>query len=184
MIADPSHIHYDGKTQLHLACKDGNVSLVKELLLRAVEINKQDSDGITALHFAKQFEIIKMLIDSGANPNLQDHRSGYTPLLDSMVWWNADKFNLLVPVTDLNKKTSFGYTTLMFAAKYHSLDYINLLIDTGADIYVRNFEGEDFYDFLLDTEKEYIISRFPDFLSKRELYLTPALLKARSKILL
>jgi len=184
MIPDPYYIHYDGKTQLHFSCLASNIELAKELVNQGVDINKHDIDGSTALFIAKDSVIVKMLIRAGADPNLQQFRSGYNPLLDSMVWWNADKFNLLVPVTDLNSKTSFGYTALMFAAKYHSLDYINLLIDTGADIYVRNFEGEDFYDFLFDTEKEYILFRFPDFLYKRELYLTPALIKARSKILL
>lgn len=75
---DPKYIHYDGKTLLHLACKDSNIILVKELLNLGVEINKQDSDGLTALHIAKNIEIIKMLIEAGANPNLQDYRSGFT----------------------------------------------------------------------------------------------------------
>ena len=91
MPIDPKYIHYDGKTHLHLACKDGNVVLVNELMNQSVDINKQDSDGVTALHIAKHNEIVKMLIEAGANPNLQDHRSGYTPLLDAMVWWNVAK---------------------------------------------------------------------------------------------
>jgi ankyrin repeat protein len=108
MITDSSYIHYDGKTQLHLACRDGNIELVKELLSLEVNINKQDSEGLTALHIAKNIEIIKMLIEAGANPNLQDYRSRYTPFLDSMVWWHVAKHYLLVPLTDLNIKSSFG----------------------------------------------------------------------------
>jgi ankyrin repeat protein len=181
MIVDPLYIHYDGKTQLHLACKDGNVVLVKELLNLAVEINKQDSDGVTALHIAKNSEILKILIESGANPNLQDYRSGYTPLMAAMVWWNEAKYNLLVPLTDLNLKSSFGYTPLMFSAIYHRLDDIKLLIDAGAVLYIRNFEGMDFYDFLMFDEKDYILSLFPQFLLKRQLCLTDACIKALSR---
>ncbi len=97
MTTNPSYIQYDGKTQLHLACKNGNIELVKELLTLGVNINKQDSDGLTALHLTKNSEILNTLINAGANPNLQDYRSGYNPLLNGMVWWNEAKFNLLVP---------------------------------------------------------------------------------------
>ena len=181
MTTNPSYIHYDGKTQLHLACKDGNIELVKELLNQGVEINKQDSDGLTALHIAKNSEILNTLINAGANPNLQDYRSGFTPLLDAMVWWNEAKYTLLVPLTDLNLKSSFGYTALMFSAIYHRLDDMKLLIDAEADLYIRNYEGMDFYNFLLDDEKEYISSLFPDFLSERQLRLDITSMKALSK---
>jgi len=181
MITNPSYIHYDGKTQLHLACKDGSIELVKELLNQGVEINKQDSDGLTALHLTKNSEILKILIEAGANPNLQDYRSGFTPLLDAMVWLDEAKYTLLVPLTDLNLKSSFGYTALMFSAIYHRLDDMKLLIDAGADLFMRNYEGMDFYDFLMQEEKEYILSLFPEFLSNRKLLLDEYSIKARSK---
>ena len=73
MIIDPTYVHYDGKTQLHLACKNGYVEFVKDLLNLGVDINKQDIDGKTALHIAKNIEIVKLLIEAGANPNFQDY---------------------------------------------------------------------------------------------------------------
>jgi len=181
MITNPSYIHYDGKTQLHLACKDNNIAMVKELLNQGVEINKQDSDGLTALHLTKNSEILNTLINAGANPNLQDYRSGYNPLMEAMVWWDEAKYTLLVPLTDLNLKSSFGYTALMFSAIYHRLDDMKLLIDAGADLYIRNYEGMDFYDFLLADEKENISTLFPDFLSVRQLHLDLTSMKALSR---
>ena len=181
MIADPYYIHYDGKTQLHLACKDENIALVKELLSLRVDLNKQDIDGNTALHLAKNIEIIKMLVEAGANPNRQNYRSGYTPLLHSMVWWHTEKYNLLVPISDLNIKSSFGLTALMLASIIHSLDDIKLLIDAGADLYIRNFEGMDFYDLLLYDEKENIITQFPEFLTERELRLDQTSINALAR---
>ena len=181
MITNPSYIHYDGKTQLHLACKDNNIAMVKELLNRGVEINKQDSDGLTALHITENSVILYTLINAGANPNLQDYRSGFTPLLNAMVWWNEAKYNLLVPLTDLNMKISFGYTALMFSSVYHRLDDMKFIIDAGADLFIRNYEGMDFYDFLLADEKEYISTLFPDFLSERQLRLDTISMKALSK---
>ncbi len=177
MITDSEYIRYDGKTQLHLACKDGNVVQVKELLNLGVDKNKQDSHGLTALHIAKNIEIVKKLIEAGADPNLQDYRSGFTPLMDSMVWWNTDKYALLVPITNLNIKSCFGITPLMLAAKIHSLKDIKLLLDACADPYIRNYSGMDFYDYLFDYEQAYILELLPDFLSKQALRLDTASIK-------
>jgi ankyrin repeat protein len=178
---DPKYIHYDGKTQLHLACRDGNFELANELIKLGVDINKQDKDGATALYISKKNEIVKLLIEAGADPDLQNYRSCYTPLLDAMVWWNETKYNLLVPLTDLNIKCSFGYTALMFSAIYHRLDDIKFLISAGADLYIRNYEGMDFYDFLFEDEKEYIHTQLPEFLSKRQLLLDDCSIKALSR---
>jgi ankyrin repeat protein len=178
MNIDPQYIQYDGKTQLHFASKASNIALVTEFINLGIDINKQDMDGATALHIAKNIEIVKILLEAKCNPNLKFNHSGYTPLMDTMVWWNEAKYNLLVQVTDLNIKSKFGYTALMFSALYHSLKDINLLIDSGADKYIRNYEGMDFYDFLFDSEQEYILSRFPEFHSVRELRIDPASIKA------
>lgn len=178
---DPKYIHYDGKTQLHLACRDGNFELANELIKLGVDINKQDKDGATALYISKKNEIVKLLIEVGADPDLHNYRSGYTPLLAAMVWWNEEKYNSLVPLTDLNIKSSFGYTALMFSAIYHRLDDIKFLIGSGSDLYIRNFEGMDFYDFLFEEEKEYVQAQFPEFLTKRQFYLDDRSIKARSR---
>lgn len=176
---DPQYIHYDGKTQLHLACRDGNFELANELIKIGVDINKQDKDGATALYISKNIEIVKLLIESGADPDLHNYRSGYTPLLYAMVWWNEEKYKSLVPLTNLNIKSSFGFTALMFSAIYHRLDDIKFLISAGADLYIRNYEGMDFYDFLFEDEKEYIQAQFPEFISKRQLCLDDRSIKAR-----
>ena len=88
---------------------------------------------------------------------------------------------MLVPLTDLNLKSSFDYTTLMFSAIYHRLDDMKLLIDAGAVLFIRNYEGMDFYDFLLADEKEYISILFPEFLSERQLHLDLTSIKALSR---
>ena len=101
-----------------------------------------------------------------------------------MVWWNEAKYSFLLTLTDLNSKSNFGFTTLMFSSIYHSIKDIKFLIDTGADLYIRNYEGMDFYDFLFEEEKEYILTRFPEFLSKRQLLLNDASIKALSRKIL
>jgi ankyrin repeat protein len=181
MKPDPCYIHYDGKTQLHFTCQASNIELVKELLLLGVDINKQDFDGRTALHLAKNPVIVKMLLEAGANPGLQNRPSGYTPLLDTFIWHNKPKFDLLVTVSDLNIKTFYGYTALMLASRLDDLNTIEILINAGADLYIRNNEGEDFYDLLITPSKEIIAAKYPEFLLLRELRIDPASIKALAK---
>jgi uncharacterized protein len=181
MKPDPCYIHYDGKTQLHFTCQASNIELVKELLLLGVDINKQDCEGRTALHLAKNPELVKMLLAAGANPDLQNRPSGYTPLLDTFIWHNKPKFDLLVPVTNLNIKTFYGYTALMLASRLDDLNTIETLITAGADLYIRNNEGEDFYDLLINASKEIIAAKYPEFMLLRELCIDPASIKALAR---
>ena len=69
----------------------------------------------------------------------------------------------------------------MFSAVYHRLDDMKFLIDVGADLYIRNYEGMDFYNFLMENEKEYILTLFPVFLSERVLHLDRSCIKALSR---
>ncbi len=59
-----------------------NISLLSWLIENRANINHQDTNGYTALHFAgqeKHFECAKLLVDKGANLELQDFH-GNTPL--------------------------------------------------------------------------------------------------------
>ncbi len=168
MTTDISYKHYDGKTAIHFACLDNNIELVKELIQQGIEINQQDYDGQTALYLTRDIDIVKILLDAGANPNLQEKRSKFTPLVYALLWAKKDKFNLLVNYTDLNLKTSFGFTALMFAAKFDDLHMIETLINAGADMFIKNNVGEDFYDFLLTSSKKVIDKKYPKFIMQRD----------------
>lgn len=169
MKPDPNYIHYDGKTHLHMSCQANNIELVKELLRLGADINKQDFDGRTALYVSKNPAIVKLLLVSDANPNFQDRLLGYTPLLDTFIWPNKPKLDLLITVTDLNIKTLYGYTALMLASRLDNLNTIEILINAGADLYICNNEGEDFYDILITPSKAIIANKHPEFILKREL---------------
>jgi len=184
MITYPNYINYDGTTQFHLACMANNVALVRELINLGANVNKQDCNGHTALLLAKNPEIVKLLLVAGANPDLQDRQSGYTPLLATFIWHNKPKFDLLVPVTNLDSKTSYGYTALMLASRLDDLSTIETLINFGVDLYIRNNEGADFYDLLTIPGKETIALKFPEFMIQRELRKDSVSIKSLSRRIL
>jgi ankyrin repeat protein len=67
---------------LHIACSSVTpLSLVEEILRKGADINGIDEKGFTALHHAAytgNYEIAKLLLESGANPALKDN-SQQTP---------------------------------------------------------------------------------------------------------
>ncbi len=72
----------NGLNALHLASKEGHVSVVRELLSRGARIDAATKKGNTALHIASlagQEEVVRVLIESGAAVNVQS-QNGFTPL--------------------------------------------------------------------------------------------------------
>jgi ankyrin repeat protein len=60
---------------LHKACLDGNVDIVRMLLEKGSPLDGRDDQGFTPLLAAasqRHFEIVKMLLELGANPSLSN----------------------------------------------------------------------------------------------------------------
>lgn len=70
-------------TLLELAIDFGNINIINHILDLGANVNLQDEDGMTPLHYAifqnKSIDIIKHLIDNGAGLHIQN-RDGYSPL--------------------------------------------------------------------------------------------------------
>ncbi|MFC0603959.1 ankyrin repeat domain-containing protein [Winogradskyella pulchriflava] len=63
------------RTFLILAASKGNISIIKHLIELGSNLNFQDKNGYTSLHFACQNshpEVVDILIDSGCDINLRD----------------------------------------------------------------------------------------------------------------
>lgn len=75
----------DGFTPLHLACYFGRVSSVELLLGAHADVNAAATNGselrpIHSAAAARSLEIVKHLLDAGADPNVQQH-GGFTALM-------------------------------------------------------------------------------------------------------
>lgn len=71
----------------------GNLKLVKLLLSRGAEINDVDTQGYTAVHRAVSeghSNVVRFLLEHGADPNIKDNIDNYTCLDHAIKWTKSD----------------------------------------------------------------------------------------------
>lgn len=108
-------------------------------------INGQNSDGHTALHIAAMdpsaYDKIQTLISANADPNIQDNQ-GNTALHYACIYANVNILRLLITNSNINIQNNNGCTPLHLVTTCSPIsnDAIQLLIDCGADIYIKNIQ--------------------------------------------
>ena len=136
----------DGQTPLHIAAICNHVAIEKYLLVNEADHTVQDSSGSSALHEAVRYgniDVIKALLDSGANVNAKDNL-GKTPVMIISPREKAQEiYKLLISYrADLTEKDMFGDTVLHNAIMVNSdVETVAILTNNGADINTRNKEG-------------------------------------------
>ncbi len=148
---------------------DRDAAVIQELLEAGAEVNRQTEEGYTALHCAIDVdgeanenanEVIKLLVDSGADISLKQHW-GWTPLLQAVIEGSPTEVHSLLtlganpndtlPVETLPAFNS-GCTALMAALTNHRSELIvELLLEAGADPRNRSATGQTFVQYLDDT---------------------------------
>lgn len=79
--ADPDIANRDGDTPLILSARLGFSEGAARMLMKRAQVDKTNKLGETALIVAvqqRQAAIVRMLLEAGADPDKQDHASGYT----------------------------------------------------------------------------------------------------------
>ena len=157
--SDPSLVNQgdsNGMTMLMVACLNsrhfGN-HIVSYLLKIGVNPNIQDKNGNTALITSSQYsailstdETVQILIRAGADVNIRNG-AGFNALMvasgctKSTSTENTVKM-LIDACSDLDKQEyGFNRTALMYSVAHGTVNTTKLLIDGGANIFLRNKNG-------------------------------------------
>lgn len=136
------------------AAMNGNIDRVREILsdpAGIAQINHTNKYGYTPLQVMTPGspEILQILLESGANPNVQappQDTSRRTPLHDAINHGNEENAKILMQYgADVTVEDAWGNTPLHLAAKHSSIQVLSAMNDTGQlqpDHYqARNNEG-------------------------------------------
>lgn len=105
--------------------------------------NTQDDNKETPLHkalSAQNKEIIRMLIDAGANVNAQNS-FGQVPLHYTSSIPEIARM-LIQAGADVNSKDQNRETLLHYAVRHNNIEITRMLIDAGADVNAQNIFGQ------------------------------------------
>jgi hypothetical protein len=123
-------------TALALAAGLGRTEIVKILLARGEEVKNSAPDALLHAVIGGHPEIVQMLLDYGASINIKDGKYGRTTLMWAVIGKNPEIIKMLFPYVgpyDINAKSNVGYTPLIIAVQYESLEALKILL-THPDI--------------------------------------------------
>ena len=153
-----------GSTLLHSACLNGKLSLTKILLEHGADVNALDNLKQTPINLAiiegnfdeQKIEVIKELLQNGANVNLKDS-DGYITLHSAAFHKTIpeDLFqDILKRCTNLDIKHLEGQTPLHIAAiREGCQSNVKNLLRYGADAHVRDLDGDSSLEIALKCKE-------------------------------
>jgi len=158
---------------LSSAVRSKNIDIVNLFLRYGADpnIDVWDFPAMVAIMFLKT-EILKLLIDHGANINIITKSSlieGQTPLHDITLFKNVsdDLIELIIKyIDDINAQTMRALSTpLHYAANGNNLRLAKHLIDAGADVTIQNVDGRT----ALDIAKLYEYDEMAEYIELSEI---------------
>lgn len=153
--ANVNTVNKSGETSLMLAAPRPSIKTIQTLLEGGAKasINAKDEDGLTALMHAtwgdrdSRPEIIQALLAAGAQVNTTG-KAGQTPLMLAAERDSLEMIHLLLAAgakTSINGQDKKGWTPLMHALDGREdflVERIKLLLASGADVSIKNNQGE------------------------------------------
>jgi len=124
--------------------ENGEDEKVKELLEK-IDINTQDSDGSSPLHYAAYYgnlDLLKFLVEKGAKVDILN-REGKTPLMFATLMGQTESVDILIQnKADVYIKDKNKNTLLHFAAIEGALEIAKLLMEKGVAFEAKNYTGK------------------------------------------
>jgi len=120
---------------LFAAAEDGDVAAVRELLAEGVDPDAWNAGHAAAIHLAaygKHTEVVRALLEGGADVDLQEEGLGATALLKSLHARDPETARLLIEHGADVTLAGGGYAPLIVAASKSDRAMLELLIEHGA----------------------------------------------------
>jgi ankyrin repeat protein len=162
--ADPTEPRSRLQTPLHCAVRNRNYENVEVLLSHPdVDVNVRDDEGETPLHWLFWWpnapdNILKLLLDNGANVNEQDSFS-QAPLYETCLSGNVTAARRLLEkgaaVND--EEETFGRTALHQAIQGQNMDMVTLLLEFKADVLIKDKQLRDAINVAAYKDDELIL---------------------------
>ena len=128
---------------LTTAIRSGNKEIVEILIRAGAPLNPPSTvlwPPLSDAAFAKQLEIMKLLLQSGAKVDALDHRGA--TLLVSTGFFDPNVTTILLESgADPNARDREGATALMRASGYGLKQSVSILIDGHADVNLKDAKG-------------------------------------------
>jgi ankyrin repeat protein len=170
---DVNALYPSGRTDLIYAVIESEITKLRDLLARGVNVNVRDDLGRTALAYIKNspenaqaLEIAGALIAAGADVNLKDS-IGMTVLMDAAYKYD-DKDGKLLKMflaagADANAKDNYGTTVLMHAVHAATVDSalisnVTTLIRAKARVNKRNSLGQTALSIAIKSKDKGLIN--------------------------
>lgn len=163
--ADPNRKGNEDARPLHIAAGNSDAAIVERLLDGGADVDARMDRSLTALHLAAwndQAESVGLLIAAGADIERKDGLD-HTPL--QVAAWRGSLDTLVVLIdagAELNKRGHGGWTALHHAVYDSALHELfetdpaaagTLLLDRGADPYLRTSAGQTACDLIDDRSR-------------------------------
>jgi ankyrin repeat protein len=156
----------DAADDLYEAVRDGNIEKVKTLIKAKAPLNGRegkDSLPLSPLMIAandNNYDIVKLLVDAGADLNKKNKENGKTALMYSSSNGHIETVKLLLqkPGLLINAKDKEGKTALLHAVFYARKEIVALLIDNKANVNARTNVDESALNIAIKGGRGEIIS--------------------------
>lgn len=137
-------------TALEIAIRAQQYESVKVLLENGADVDIKNGEGLQPLAVAcshNNIDIIKELIEYGADINAEN-QTGWTPLLSATVWANTDIMVYIINNgADINHQRKVDGMTALHLAIYNGKpEKVKVLLHTGADVNIENYDGCNAFD--------------------------------------
>lgn len=141
-------------------CGGGDSSLVAQMIAHEYDVNKPDITGINGLMAAcehKQFNIAKLLINSGATVDLPGP-DGITALMIACKQNSYDCVELLLNAqADVCRRDNGGSSALHYAVQYGSKRIVMLLMENDARIDIWNHAARTPFHYAIEMGRADLI---------------------------